>query len=238
MEIICKIKNVIIIFYLMVVAMGCNYLDVVPKDAPTLKHAFSNRSVTEKFLRTCYSALPDPTDPFYYPTYFSSVDEFDFGADPRIGRTPAPQIARGLQTANAPFQDYWSGRKGGKALYIGIRDCNIFLKNVHTPRDIAEEERTRWIGEVKFLKAYYHFFLMRLYGPIVIVDKNVPLSAPPEAAQKYREPVDSVVNYIVDLLDEAAEELPVVLPDQASEQGRITKVIAMAVKAKVLVLAA
>lgn len=240
MKIIYGMKNSIkiVIVSFLLAATGCNYLDVVPKDAPTLNHAFSNRSVTEKFLRTCYSHLPDPTDPFYYPAYFSSVDEFDWAIDSRLGNLPAPQIARGLQNANSPMQDYWSGRNGGTPLYIGIRDCNIFLENVHIPQDVAEEERTRWIGEVKFLKAYYHFFLMRLYGPIVIVDKNIPLSAPPEAAQQYREPVDTVVNYIVGLLDEAIEDLPLVLPDQASEQGRITKVIAMAVKAKVLVLAA
>lgn len=218
--------------------LGCDYLDVVPRDAPTLAHAFSNRSVMEKFLRTCYSHLPDPTDPFYYPAYFTSVDEFDWQTDSRIGNLPAPQIAQGFQSPNAPMQDFWSGRNGGNALYIGIRDCNIFLENAHIPRDIEEIERDRWIAEVKFLKAYYHFFLMQLYGPIVIVDKNIPLSAPPEAAQLYREPVDTVADYIAKLLDEAKEVLPMILPNPDSEQGRITSVIAMAVKAKVLALAA
>ena len=218
--------------------MGCNYLDVVPQDAPTLDHAFSNRSVTEKFLRTCYSHLPDPTDPFYYPAYFTSVDEFDWQIDSRLGALPGPQIAQGFQNSNAPQQDYWSGRKGGNALYVGIRDCNIFLENAHIPRDITEEERERWIAEVKFLKAYLHFFLLQLYGPIVIVDKNLPLSTPPEETKLYREPVDKVVDYIVSVLDEAIEVLPLILPNPSTEQGRITSVIAMGIKAKALTLAA
>ena len=112
-------------------------------------------------------------------------------------------------------------------LYIAIRDCNIFLNNIHVPRDITEEERTRWTAEVKFLKAYYHYFLMTLYGPIVIADEEVPLGASPEELQVYREPVDVVVDYIVDLLDEAIEDLPLVLPDPNTELGRITKTIAM-----------
>ena len=92
-------------------------------------------------------------------------------------------------------------------MYRAIRDCNIFLENAHIPRDITELERARWIAEVKFLKAYYHFFLMELYGPIVLVKENLPLSATPEETKVYREPVDECVNYIVQLLDEAAAEL-------------------------------
>lgn len=229
--------KIIFVSYLVIIS-GCNYLDVVPNDTPTLAHAFSNRSVMEKFLRTCYSHLPDPTDPIDYPTYFTSFDEFDFRTETRMGRGASGMIARGLQNANEPYQDYWSGKNGGNSMYIAIRDCNIFLENAHIPKDINELERARWIAEVKFLKAYYHFFLMRLYGPVIIVDENIPLAAPPEASQAYRQPIDSCVNYIVNLLDEALPDLPPILPDVESEQGRITQTIALAVKAKVLVLAA
>lgn len=218
--------------------ISCNYLDVVPQDSPTLDHAFSNRTVANKFLRTCYSHLPDPTNPFYYPAYFTSRDEFDFGSETRSQNTVAGRISDGLQNTNDPYQNYWSGRQGGNSLYIAIRDCNIFLNNIHIPRDIQEEERTRWIAEVKFLKAYYHFFLMTLYGPIVIADEEVPLSASPEELRVYREPIDVCVDYIVNLLDEAIKDLPLVLPDPASEQGRISQIIALSVKAKVLAWAA
>lgn len=213
---------------------GCNFLDVVPNDTATLESAFSNRSVAEKFLRTCYSHLPDPTNSSYYPTYFTSRDEFDYGFEDRTENTYAGKISDGLQNSNDPYLNYWSGRNGGNSLYVGIRDCNIFLENIHKPRDIDEEERARWIAEVKFLKAYYHFFLMELYGPIVLVKENLPLSASPEEVKVHREPVDDCVDYIVELLDEAIKDLPLALPDQAAEQGRINGLIALAVKAKVL----
>jgi hypothetical protein len=219
-------------------SLGCNYLDVVPNNTPTIDDAFSNRSVAEKFLRTCYADLPDPTNPLYYPTYFTSRDEFDWRTETRMGRSAAGQISQGLQNSNNPYQNYWSGSNGANSMYQGIRDCNIFLENIGKPRDITEEERTRWIAEVKFLKAYMHFFLLRLYGPIVLVKENIPLSAPPEATRLYREPVDTCVNYIVSLLDEAIPDLPLNLPDPQAEYGRITQLIALAVKAKVLVLAA
>jgi hypothetical protein len=75
---------------------------------------------------------------------------------------------------------------------------------------------------------------MQLYGPIVLVKENLPLSATPEETKVYREPVDECVNYIVQLLDEAAVDLPLALPDPSTEQGRISKTIALGIKAKVL----
>ena len=218
--------------------VGCDYLDVVPNDTATLDHAFSNRSVTEKFLRTCYSHLPDPTNPFYYPAYFTSRDEFDFGFEVRSLQTVAGMISEGLQNTDNPLQNYWLGEQGGKSLYVAIRDCNIFLENIHIPQDVPPVERARWIAEVKFLKAYYHFFLMQLYGPIVLVKENLPLSASPEEVKTYREPVDECVDYIVELLDDAILDLPPTIPDPTREQGRISQTIALAVKAKVLAWAA
>lgn len=233
-------KNIekILASFLFIGIIGCDYLDVVPRDAATLDHAFSNRSVSEKFLRTCYSHLPDPTDPYYYPTYYTSRDEFDYGAETRIGNEPAGRISQGLQNTDNPYLNYWSGERTDKNMYVAIRDCNIFLNNIHQPRDIVEEERTRWIAEVKFLKAYYHFFLMQLYGPIVLAKEETPLSASPQELMVYREPFDECVDYVVDLLDEAITDLPLILSDPLSEQGRITQTIALAVKAKVLALAA
>lgn len=219
---------------------GCNYLDVVPNDAPTLEHAFSNRQVAYKFLSTCYSSLPDPCNPFYYPAWLGSGDEFDFNGDVG-GRTAlfvAGLILRGYQNTNDPYQNYWDGRNGGNSLYVGIRDCNIFLENIDQPVDLDDEERTQWIAEVKFLKAYFHLFLVQMYGPIVLVKENLPVSISPEDAMQYREPVDECIDYIVELLDEAIVDLPEMLNDVNTEYGRITKPIAMAVKAKALVWAA
>jgi len=229
-----KITTIIATFFLIGLA-SCNYLDVVPNDTATLDDAFSNRSVTEKFLRTCYSYLPDPTSPWSYPGWFTSRDELDWGFETRNKGYMGGAIASGLQNTNNPYLNYWSGLNGGKALYAGIRNCNIFLENINVPKDVSPEEKTRWIAEVKFLKAYFHFFLMQLYGPIVLVKDNLPLSATPEEVKLHREPVNECADYIVELLDEAIPDLPAVLPDPATEQGRITQLIAMAVKAKVLV---
>lgn len=77
-----------------------------------------------------------------------------------------------------------------------------------------------------------------MYGPIVIADENLPISATPEEVRKKREPVDKVVQYIVDLLDECLEDLPRVINNKGSELGRVTQIANLTLKARLLVTAA
>ena len=220
---------------------SCDYLDMIPDNIPTVEHAFALRNEAEKYLFTCYSYLPEMgvwgENPglltgdevwFFYPyatAFYSKPSE-------------VWEVARGNQNIIEPYLNYWDGANGGKALFRAIRDCNIFLENIHTVPDMDDMEKDRWIGEVKFLKAYYHWFLFRMYGPIPITDVNLPISASPEEVKVFRDPVDDVVDYIVNLLDEAAVVLPTMIIDQVNEMGRITEPIALALKARVLVTAA
>ncbi len=54
----------------------------------------------------------------------------------------------------------------------------------------------------------------------------------------YREPVDECIDYIVNLLEEAAPDLPTTPPNPIQDDGRITQSIALGIRAKALVLAA
>src|SRR5699024_7873157 len=98
------------------------------------------------------------------------------------------EIARGNQNKLTPYLDYWDGTGGGMPLFQAIRDCNTFLANIGKVPDIENYERKRWISEVTFLKAYYNWFLLRMYGPIPILDKNLPVSSGPEEVKFYRQP--------------------------------------------------
>ncbi|MDR2039387.1 MAG: RagB/SusD family nutrient uptake outer membrane protein [Bacteroidales bacterium] len=232
------IRNIWIFSVIMSITACDKFLDVIPDDTPTLDHAFSNRAAMEKFLFSCYSYLPDPTNPYYYPAYLDSNDEFY----PRGGEsnthtvsTPSIIIRRGEQNSNDPIQDYWMGKNGGKSMFQALRTCNIFLENAHAPKDITETERKRWIAEVKFLKAYYHFFLLQLYGPIPLIKDNFDISADPEDVLVFREPVDECIAYIEELIDEALPDLPEIITNNIQEDGRTTQPIALAVKAKALI---
>lgn len=218
-----------------------DYLNIVPEGTPSMDNAFSNRINSFKFLHTCYSYLPVFDDGS--AVGFLAGDEhwlMPKGTgfiEQRIGIN-AWEIGRGAQNSNEPYMNYWDGGGGGNNLWIAIRDCNIFLENIHKPRDLQDYERDRWISEVKFLKAYYHFYLFQLYGPIPLIKENVSIDATSDEVRLYREPVDEVVTYISGLLDESLENLPLQITNEAEEMGRITQPIAKAVKAQLLLLAA
>jgi hypothetical protein len=224
---------------------SCDYLDVVPDNTPTIDHAFANRNEAENYLFGIYGFLPTFDDGSVNPSFLGG-DEIWYldpvtGIDPRLW-----YIARGAQGTNAPLADYWASVQnnnnyslnGGKPLFTAIRDCNIFLENIDKPFDLTEAEQNQWIAEIKFLKAYFHFWLFRMYGPIPLIKENLPINASPEEVQTYREPVDDVVDYIVELLDESAAGLDSIVMNPVRDMGRATKPMALAVKAQVLTLAA
>ena len=223
---------------------SCNYLDVVPDNAPTIDNAFTMRSEAIKYLATCYSYLPNDGEPTINPAFMAG-DELWLDYPTRSINGTNWNIARGNQSVTDPYVNYWDGHiinnVRERSMFNAIRDCNIFLENIQNlekVRDMTQDERTTWEGEVLFLKAYYHFMLMRHYGPIPIMDVNVPVTAPIEETQVKRQPIDQVADYIVKVLDEAASKLPSAVQSPVTDLGHITKPIALGIKAKVLLYAA
>jgi len=220
---------------------GCSYLDVVPDNVATIDYAFRLRSQAEKYLFTCYSYLPNDASWAANPGLLSGDEIWFFypTAEAYYGKPPNNwEVARGNQSVVSPYLDYFGGLNSGKPLFQAIRDCNTFLASIDQVPDINDEERTRWTSEVTFLKAYYHWFLLRMYGPIPIIDQNMPISTGVEEVAVSRQPVDSCFQYITSLIDAALPGLPDQIEDRVSELGRINKPIALAIKARILVTAA
>lgn len=235
-------KNFKLIIALLLIgsSIGCKkYLDVVPDNIATIENAFSSRTTAEKYLFTCYGYMPQHANP--HAMSFTISDEF-WLPYPQVPQffynEPFENIARDNQSMVDPTLNYWDGLKGGKPMFRGIRDCNIFLENIGAVPGMQERERKRWIAEVKFMKAYYHFWLLRMYGPIPLIRENLPISAGVNEVKVKRETADACFDYITQLLNEAIPDLPPVIDNETSENGRITAVIALAVKANILVTAA
>jgi hypothetical protein len=214
---------------------GCEkFLDVTPDNVATIDYAFRLRTPAESFLFTCYSYMPSHAATGGNPALF--------GADEcwlvPTSTNNSFAIARGNQRVVSSYMNAWQGSAGCKDLYQGIRDCNVFLENIELVPDMTQTEKKRWSAEVKFLKAYYHFYLVRMYGPIVLIRKNLPVDASPDEVKIPRSPVDECFDYIVTLLDEAYPDLPDVISNEIQELGRITKGICLSLKAKTLITAA
>ena len=244
-----RMKYFLVLFSSILILSGCNeVLDILPDDKPVLDDAFIDASNSESYLFTCYSFLPSHVNPLNTlgltgggDIYYSPQDR---GAGLSAGQpNPMKAFFQG-NLADFPYMNFWDGQNGASnSLWQGIRHCNIFLEKIQLenggPKDIDEYTRAKWIAEAKALKAYFHFYLFQLYGPIPIMDTAQPISAKGEEVNVYRAPVNEVVDYIVNTLNEAITDLPTLTNlDNSTEFGRITKSIAWAIKAKTLVLAA
>ncbi|HEX8021285.1 MAG TPA: RagB/SusD family nutrient uptake outer membrane protein, partial [Mucilaginibacter sp.] len=218
-----------------------SFLDVVPDNVSTIANAFVSQTEAEKYLFTCYSYLPTETDPTYNVGLTAGDEVWVEDPANHIRSTNVLQLPRGFQTSSDPIANYMNGTRDAAANYKAIRDCNVFIENVSDltkVRDLDIDTRERWIAEAQFLKAFYHFQMFRAYGPIPIIDKNLPIDASIDDIRVKRRPVDEVVNYIAGLYDQAAAKLPLTIRNEGSELGRVTKAAALSMKAKLLVTAA
>ena len=219
-----------------------DYLDVVPDNVATIDLAFNTRSTAENFLSTCYTYIPEHAN---VEQNFSLLagDEIWYYAenDFYMNNETSFRLAKGMQNSADPYLNYWEGGRGAPhSLFNALRDCNIFLENLVEVPGLEEDERLKWLDEVKVLKAFYHFWLMQMYGPIPIIDENLPVGASPDETNVKRESIDDVVAYLVELLDEVIEanNLPGIINYIYTDMGRITMPVAKALKAKILVLSA
>lgn len=223
---------------------SCDFLDVVPEKMGTVEYVFRDKRSAETFLATCYSYLPDHGGHAYSIGRSMGNEVTTYYRNREVG----VKVTTNGNSVTSPSLSYWDGNGNGKNLYRALRDCNDFLDNIHLVRDMDSGEKARWIAEVKFLKAYYHWFLIQHYGPIVLVKKNIPIGADPEEVLAYRSPINECIDYVIELLNECIEPvgegddaetpLPLTIEDELNEYGRITLPIAAAIRAKVMVHAA
>src|SRR3546814_8590353 len=75
-------------------------------------------------------------------------------------------------------------------------------------------------------------------GPVPLIKENLPISTGPEIVQVSRAPADDCFDYIIALIDEAWPDLLLTHPDPTQDAGRIDKIVAVSMKAKILVYAA
>ncbi|HEY8956670.1 RagB/SusD family nutrient uptake outer membrane protein, partial [Chitinophaga sp.] len=169
---------------LLLSAASCKkFLDVVPDNVATIDNAFTMRAEAEKYLFTCYSYLPSSADLSSNPALVAG-DEFWMVRPYSTSEIPW-QIAQGFQSANIVYMGNWT------QYYKALRDCNIFMENIHKVVDMRQTEKDRWSAEVIFLKAYYHWLLLRQYGPIPVIRYNLPISSTAEETKVPREHVDT-----------------------------------------------
>lgn len=215
-------KIIFLLLCILIPFTSCDYLDVVPDEQPQLSDATKDAEATLGFLYSVYAGMSNPAN---YTDSEASADEY---ALPPLWGHRSHLVSYNQNIPNNPDHRWGS-------LYRFIGQAHLFLQELKNAEKVTEEQKTEWAAEARFMIAYYHFEVLRFYGPCPITDEYIDMAAP-SSAYPGRSHYDYVTQWIVDLLDQVYPDLPDTR--NTSEWGRATKTIAKALKAKVLVYAA
>lgn len=137
--------------------------------------------------------------------------------------------------------------------YQGVNHCCLFLENSIDYKSILAIDTISSAGkgnyatqcedieffrqEVRFLKAFYYFELIKRYGGVPLVKHSLTLN---DNLKIPRSDFDSCVNYIVAECDAVKDKVQIdwVKAGKSTEHGRVTKGVVLALKSKVLLYAA
>ncbi len=220
-----KIYILLSILGLMTVT-GCKkFLEKQPDDMKTDEMIWSSRKETEAFLYNVYASIPQGNlhqdDP-----WLGLSDEIDLTWN--VYNTY--NINLGNWNTNSGFYDKWG------VYYKAIRASFVFENNVDKNVELSDALKSQYKAEVKFLRAYYYWLLLRQYGPVVLIKSELPLDTDWGAIP--RAPYDECVDYIVGQLEEAENGLPLDWQSDKQWLGKPNKVVCRAVKSQVLTMAA
>lgn len=119
-----------------------------------------------------------------------------------------------LVSSNTYLFSHWT------ALYVPISRANLVLASIDKIKFSSDSIKTQYIAEMKFIRAYMYFNLVRESGDVPLVTE-VLSDADQAAALTVRVPRDQVYAQIVqDLKDVVASNLPVVQP--SANKGKIS----------------
>lgn len=225
---------------LAVALFGCSdYLDsdYLFKERLTIEDVFSNKDYTNEWLARAYE--------FYGNKYVQDVSNklgnpFNFADDMNYFST-------GAASGSNSYVSWRNGSYGEngiqnntdnvwQACYNGIRQAQIFVQYIDMNKEFTEAEKADMRGQANYLTAYFHWFLLRMYGPIPILDEPLDYLDSYADLARPRNTYDECVEYITDRLVEAAKDLPSTRSLQ--DFARPTQGSALGLRAKVYLFAA
>lgn len=218
---------------------ACNYLDVVPPEQPKLEDAMKSHSTALGFLYSCYAGLKQEAlkPAAHQMVTNASTDEWVLPNEQESAYSTVFAAMKNTQSSalgSTVHNNIWG------SMYTYIGQCILFenqyaaLGRANGVADSEQEER-EWLAETRFLKAFYHFILMRTYGPIPLTTELISMDAP-ESEFPGRSHMDYCVKYLANEFYEAAKDLPETRENH--DMGRATSVAALAMRARVLLYGA
>lgn len=203
---------------------------------------FDSYNRTKQYLTYAYTLLPDGLNRFSREAMLASAtDDAEFA----IESAEIQQFNNGSWNALNNPDDVWN------RYYSGISKCCTLLENTnHVNLDISRLDPDKqveyanslkdirmWRAEARFLRAYFHFELLKRYGPIPIVTSTLSINGNYE--NTLRPTMKEVVDFIAKECDIAADTLELTPWRNVNDAfGRATKGAALALKSRLWLYAA
>ena len=203
---------------------------------------FDSYNRTKQYLTYAYTLLPDGLNRFSREAMLASAtDDAEFA----IESADIQQFNNGSWNALNNPDDVWN------RYFSGISKCCTLLENTdHVNLDISRldpgkqveyanslKDIRMWRAEARFLRAYFHFELLKRYGPIPIVTSTLSINGNYENTP--RPTMKEVVDFIAKECDIAADTLELTPWRNVNDAfGRATKGAALALKSRLLLYAA
>lgn len=203
---------------------------------------FDSYNRTKQYLTYAYTLLPDGLNRFSREAMLASAtDDAEFA----IESAEIQQLNNGSWNALNNPDDVWN------RYFSGISKCCTLLENTdHVNLDISRLDPDKqveyanslkdirmWRAEARFLRAYFHFELLKRYGPIPIVTSTLSINGNYENTP--RPTMKEVVDFIAKECDIAADTLELTPWRNVNDAfGRATKGAALALKSRLLLYAA
>ncbi|HEY4155825.1 MAG TPA: RagB/SusD family nutrient uptake outer membrane protein, partial [Puia sp.] len=224
----------ITVFLLMTMSCKKHLLDITPTTGVSGTTLFSDPNLTEALVTNNYRDL---TYGFYnchwqafmltgatdetlsaYESY-SGVNIINKGL---LDPTPNGEGFTGTFDGNPyPRQQIWANN------YSYISQENSFFENIANVPGLSQDDKNRLTGEMKALRAFRYFTLVKHYGGVPIITRTYGLN---DSFSVSRNTVDECFQFILGQLDSAIT----LLTGIASNAGKIDQGVAMAIKSRVL----
>ncbi len=218
-----KIKIILYVVTFFAFTLSCNEEELNVSDPNVINSAifFRNQGELQSAVNASYSFLQ--TQGMYGRIkffLFDNLSQENLGTDALQGGLKA-FMDYTFDPSLGEFLTYW------EAAYRGIASCNFVIESLETGRadELPLESRNRALGEVKFLRALYYFYLTNLWGGVPLVTEPAKdVQGTPKASQT------EVYALILYDLEIAKANLP---EKGNTQQGRATRGAALALKGKV-----
>ena len=212
-----------------------DYLDNAPDDILTLDMVFNSKNRTEEWLAGIYDGIPDPYTPMMR-NYNAYADDFSPSQDWRaFSDWDCIDKILGNWTPQSEWKgNFWSD------FPVRIREAYIFLDNVKAlpEQEVYQTDVDNMKAEARFLIAYYYYLLVNTYGAIPFQTSLVDMNDPIDKILIGQTPYDQIIDWLDKEVQSRIGTVTTLLSTEERKYGRATSVMALAIRARMLLFAA